>query len=174
MGQGRFARVGDAQASSRGNYFPNLSMTYLISVVAAKVIDTRAKETAFILECEVKKVLVGDTLDAAGKIRVDGDGRSVPSPGEKRSWYCNLSNDAGPADMRKFAEMIFGMLEMEGEMTDKAIEELCEHICDEKENPLAGTLLKVATYNKPTRAKTPFTIHDWFPPSEDDLKAVAA
>lgn len=171
---GRFARVGKAEASGRGNYFPNLTMIYLIAVSAAKVIDTRANDTAFILECEVKKVLVGDTVGPDGKLRADGDGRTVPAPGEKRSWYCNLSNDAGPADMRKFAEMLYGMLEMEGEMTDSAIEELCEHICDEEENPLAGQLLKLSTYNRNTRKGTPFTVHDWFPPSEDDLKAVAA
>lgn len=170
---GKFSRVGKAEAFGRGNYFPNMTMTYLVAVLDSKIIDSRNNDTFYCLEVEIKKVLVGEIM-AEGKLRADSAGVTVPTPGEKRSWMCNLSNDAGPSDMRRFAELVWSMLENEGEPTDEQIEELCEHIVDEKEKPLAGTLFKVSTYNKKTRAGNPFTIHDWSKPTDSDLAAVSA
>lgn len=169
-----FARVGKAEAFGRGNYFPNLAMTYLVVVTSAKVVNARSGQTFFVLETEVKKILVGSTHGADGKLNTDSEGRSAPQAGEQRNWMCCLTNDAGPADMRGFLELVWTMLDREGEPSDKDIEELGDLICDEKEQPLTGTVFKLATYNRKTKKGGNFTIHNWSKPTEADLAAVAA
>jgi hypothetical protein len=159
----RFASVKKATAAGRGNYCPNFSMTYLVEIDEAKFITTRGGDNAFILDFTIQKILVGETHEE-GKLRADQEGRTVPTAGEQRNWYCNLSNDAGPADLRKLAETLWTMLEMgEGLTNDEEVEEICEHIIG-ADQPLKGVVFKLVTYNRPTRAKTPFTIHEWHPP----------
>lgn len=170
---GKFSRVGKAEAFGRGNYFPNLAATYLVVVTAAKVVDARSNNTFFVLETEVKKLLVGSPTGPDGRIAVDSEGRSMPQAGEQRNWMCNLSNDAGPADMRGFAELVWTMLEREGEPTDDDIEKLCDLIVSD-EQPLAGVHFKLSTYNRKTKKGGNFTVHDWLAPTEADLAAIAA
>ena len=152
---GRFTNVATADASGRGNYFPNLTCRYKVKVASAKVISTRKGQTAFILELENLATL----SSPSGKAE-DPDGRTVPAVGDTRSWYCNLSNDAGPADMKRFAQLIGSILD-EPCGSDAEVEALCEAIVDEKESCIAGLELELSTYNRNTRAGSPFTIHDF-------------
>lgn len=161
----RFASVKKAEASERGNYFPNFAMTYRVAVKAAKYKAGR-HNTGFILEVINREVLVGETHED-GKMRHDQDGRTVPSVGETRSWFCNLSKDGGPPDLRRFCETVWNMLGKEGKPSDDEVEELCEHMISD-EQPLEGVEFKLVTYNRKTQKGGPFTVHEWSPPPEDE------
>lgn len=176
----RFASVKNARSTGRGNYCPNFAMTYLIEIDKAVFNTSRDGKNAFILDFTVRKVLVGETHDADGRLRADSAGRTVPTKGEQRNWYCNLSNDAGPGDMRKFAELIWEMLEMGDDApTDEQVLEICEQLVSDAQ-PLAphdgqpGVLLRLVTYNRNRRDGGPFTIHEWYRPTAADLDTLRA
>ena len=146
--------------SGRGNYFPNLPVTYKVKVMECKCIDPRAGGLAFIVEVEVVEILspCTSTEDTAGV--------TVPNPGDKRSWYVDLQKDAGPPDMKRFLDVATGDDPLPED--DDEFEALCELAVSE-DQPFAGLELKLVTYNRKTRAGGPFTIHEW-----SQLKAEAA
>jgi hypothetical protein len=159
---GRFSEVAKADASGRGNYFPNLPVTYRVKLSSCKMIDTRAGKSAFIIDCEVLEVKIkpGDKTE-------DADHRTLPAAGETRNQYVSLSNDAGPADVQRFLLTAASIMGEDYDLkTDKGVKEFdkfAELCVDEKDPALAGVEFRLVTYNRDTRAGKPFTIHEWSP-----------
>lgn len=149
---GRFARVSKAEMSGQGNYFPNLPLTYLVKVMECKCIEPRKGGLAFIVEVEVVEVVSPITKTE------DARGISVPSAGDKRSWYVDLQKDAGPPDMKRFLDVVTKDDPLPDD--DDEFEVLCE-LAVSKDQPFAGMVLRLVTYNKPTNAGAPFTRHEW-------------
>jgi hypothetical protein len=167
---GVFGKVRNSKATGGGNYFePDFDWAVLINAV--KHIETRDEKDAFIVEC---KVLETD----CEKVR----------PGQERSFYCDMTKDAAPGNVRHFVEV--ATEQMTGEPLGTVPCESCDGKgvvgkketecpdCDGEGNvseideagileivgndqPMAGLIIGLTTYNKPTRAGNPFTRHKW-------------
>jgi hypothetical protein len=149
-----FAMVEGTKVSGSGNYFPNVTARYMVRVTECKGTKSRKGVPAFIVEVEVLQLLMQPSAS------VDGEGRTVPTPGDRRSWYVNLSIDAGPPDMMRFVALVLGIDDPED-----VTEANCEGVVDIDIQPCVGLELVLYTYNKQTQKGNPFTRHEWSLPA---------
>ncbi len=173
----RFIRVAKSEVSGRGNYFPNLAVTYHVHVTDTKTGIARKTNTPYVaFGMEVDEIVIkpGDKTE-------DVKGLTLPQPGEERSWYLALEKDAAASDLHRFADMVSDTLDEDGvqgelerlEKENKNDREWQKATDEEKllaaviefmvggVQPLAGMRLKLVTYNRPTLKGNPFTIHEW-------------
>jgi hypothetical protein len=140
---GVFSAVTGASVNGGGVYF--LAGTYKVKIVAVKMILSRMGENMFVIETEILE------SDAAER-----------RPGTKCSQVINLSkHESAPGNIKGFMAAALDV------PADEITEAECDLACTE-ENPLAGTIMRLACTMTKTRRNTDFTIHQWAFISEPD------
>lgn len=144
---GKYAQVNDAKVYKSGQYFePNHQFLVLVSVVKDQEVR-ESKLGAFIVETKVLK----STCDSV-------------RPSDGRNWFVNLDKPASWGNLKAFGvaatEAVTGEMASENEVT----EEVIEHFVS-TEQPLAGTILALATVHSKTQKGGDFTKHNWSAPT---------
>lgn len=159
---GLFSKVADADVTGGGVYFE--PGQYRVEIEAVKTVRSqRNNHDYWIVECLIK----------------DSDVESRPA-GSRASQVVDIGNVMGPVNIKAFVAAASGIDPEDDEINEKliaaweeltgqelSIEEICELVCDEKENPLGGLELDLECRTIKTRAKgTDFTKHFWRPIQE--------
>lgn len=167
---GVYDKVRGARSTGGGNYFEP-DHDWIVLINAIKDIEMRSGDNAFIVETKVLET-------SCEKVR----------PGMERSWFVDMSKDAAPGNVKQFIEM--ATEQMTGDPLSLVDCDVCEgkgtigktgkvcpdcegagkcspideagvlELCSERQ-PMAGLILGLTTFNKPTREGKPFTRHKW-------------
>lgn len=142
-----FKQIAASKVSTGGVYF--VPGNYLVSVAKAFLMTSRKGSHLAIVECEI---LESDVAE-----------RPV---GSRASWVVNMSQDAGPGNVKAFIAAAIGISPSDTNRVDAEVtEEFCAEAFGET-NPLEGVKLKLQCSQVKTRAGTDFTRHFWEPSEE--------
>lgn len=136
--------IASSKVSSGGVYF--LPGNYLVSVVKAFLMNSRKGVPLVVVECEI---LESDNSERAA--------------GTRASWVVNMSQDAGPGNVKGFIAAALGI---DANDTNRVDEEVTPEFVDEafsESNPLLDVRLRLQCSLVKTRAGSDFTRHVWIP-----------
>lgn len=145
---GVYAKVGDARATQGGRWF-DPGGEYVVQVQRVKSDKTRLGVVFFVVECKI----------------VESNKDTLPERAEA-SWMVTLDKDAALGNINEFVCKATGC--EPHEVDEAGIEQLIG-----QKQPLAGHLMRLSTYNKPTKAGKPFTHHKWAPLNETEQQTFA-
>lgn len=145
---GVFAKVAEARATEGGRYFEP-DGEYVVEIQACKHGKTRKGIDFFVVECKI----------------VESNIEKLP-PKAECSWMVTMDKDAAPGNINGFICAATGCAPDE-------VDEAGVLAIVGKEQPLAGTLIRTSTFNKPTKAGNPFTRHVWKALTEKEQKRYA-
>lgn len=135
-----FAKVNEARATEGGRYFE--PGNYVVLINRIKHGETRKGVDFFVVETKV----------------LESDCAAIPA-GSECSWMVTLDKDAALGNIKSFAMAATGCAD--NEVDEAGILEL---VSDRQ--PLAGQVMRVEAFNKPTRDGKPFTRVKWLAPTD--------
>lgn len=139
-----FKSIAASKVSSGGVYF--LPGNYLVSVVKAFVMTSRKGTPLVVVECEI--------------LESDNPERAV---GTRASWVVNMSQDAGPGNVKGFIAAAIGVNPSDTAKVDSEVTpEFCEEAFGET-NPLMDVRMRLQCSLVKTKAGSDFTRHIWIP-----------
>lgn len=167
---GHFAKVGKAEVTQKSGFFP--LGKHRIRVAKFKV-HTGHKGTNLILEGTCVRT------DAAPE---------VLKVGQTRAQVINLGNVMGPINTKALVLALSGVEPTDPDGGDKAVaiwealleengmdfEDVCDRLTDEEAQLIIGLELELECTNTKTQAGKDFTVHRWYPCTEDELLACVA
>ena len=150
---GHFSTMAGSNPTQGGIYF-NAGFNYDIEIVAVKMVLSRKNQDLYCVEC---KVLSSDDPERG--------------PGSTPAWMPNMTNESSMGNIKGFLAACNGVdpndqAAVKAAFTDANGQDLSEAVAElsvSEDNPLAGTILKLRTENKLTKAGNPFTLHFWHP-----------
>lgn len=146
---GLFDGIGKVDATMSPIYF--LPGSYVVEIVRCFCMQSRKKEDLFIAETTI----------------TESDNEERPA-GTKASWCVNFKQDAALGNIKGFVAACNGIKPTNNKKVNAEItDEICDYAVDEKDNPLAGILLKLVCVNKVIeKTGKDFTVHMWDPMEE--------
>lgn len=132
---GVFSAVKDARPTQGGRYFD--PGNYVVKINRCKHGMTRKNVDFFVVETKI--------------LESDNDGLPI---GSEASWMVTMDKDAAPGNIKSFAMAATGV-------DEDGIDEagILEIVSDRQ--PLAGMIMRVEAFNKPTKEGKPFTRIKW-------------
>lgn len=161
---GLFSSVEQADVTGGGVYF--LPGEYVVEIDKVKTVRSqRNNKDYWIVETTI----------------LESDNEERPADSHA-SQVVDISNIMGPVNIKAFVAAASGIDPQDPEVNEKlvatweelteqelSIEQICELICDEDENPLQGLKLHLECRNIKTRSTgNDFTKHFWSPMEEDE------
>lgn len=152
---GHFAKIKGQSSTKGGAYFQ--PGNYVVQIQRCKMGQTRKEVDFFVAECKI----------------VESDNDEL-RPGSEGSFMVTMDKDPALGNIADFMRMGIWLAAREEGKTAAELgsvdaipldEEDADEIVSE-ENPLAGLLMGLYAYNKPTRAGNDFTRHKWITPEE--------
>ena len=139
---GVYSSVKDARSTGGGNYFEP-DHEWIVIVTEVKDFEQRNKDHAFIVECKVL-----ETTCPTCRI------------GAERSHFIDMKQDAAAGNVKQFIET--ATLQFSGEMPGpEDMDEAGIAMVYGPQQPFAGLILGLKTWNKPTKKGDPFTRHTY-------------
>lgn len=156
---GIFSKVQESKVSGGGVYF--LPGVYRVEIENVKAIQSRRNnKDYFIIECRI--------LESSNEDR---------PAGTSASQAIDITNVMGPVNIKAFIAAASGITPTADDVNEQliafweeatdvelSIEEICELVCDEDENPLQGLEMDLECVLEKTRnTGSDFTKHYWTP-----------
>jgi len=153
---GLFSGVANAEVTGGGVYF--LPGKYRVEIEAVKTVKSSKNGKAYwVNECLI----------------LESNCPERPA-GTNASQVIEIGNVMGPINIKAFVAAATGIDPTADDVNDLLIaewealtevqmniEEICEYVCDEEENPLQGLIMDLTTANVKTKKNTDFTKHFW-------------
>ena len=154
-----FSGISEAKISQGGNYVRPGSHIFCID--ALKGIRTRQNKDAFVSELT--------TITSRPGMSLDGSPTRPHAPGEKTSWFVDLSNADSPG-LGNAKAFLAAAAEIEVEQIDEA----GALAAVSEQQPFAGGYIHCDAVEIETRGGKPFTRCTWRPLTEEERAAVGA
>ena len=195
---GLFKGAENQRGSGGGLYFPckrngqDIVGKYLAKIVKVKTFSTLENAVMFVVEFEVLETSLPDLMPVGARPSYASQNNKVP---DIKLWQANVAdfmragfacwavqrNGAPGPGQAGYIPAEAVQLDPEGNMIRAAHDEV--HLKDQGGNPLPDNFVQkgclgdlviaIDTYNKPTRAGGPFTMHVWSVPGDNSSKKAA-
>jgi|GEM_PF-931498 len=137
---------------SRRPYFKEGN--YVVQIQEVKFLETRTKGDAVIVEM----------------MPIESNNPEI-KPGIVHAWYCGLSSELGPLNLKRFLAAAYGLDPFSDEANKQINSQVAEAACSDSQ-PLRNAWVGLECSMTETQAGNPFTVHTYRPLSDEEIAEV--
>lgn len=127
--------------------------------------------------CQVDRIRFLETRNKGDAIIVEMTPLQSNNPdvpvGITRAWYCSLTSDLGPLNFKRFLAAAYGCDPESEEANVRITSAVARDACGETQ-PVSGAWVRLECSTITTKAGTPFTVHTYYPISDEEAANVQA